>query len=74
VRHGVTGLTLPSAAPPGEYGAAMLQIFRDRRRYCAMALAARRDFGDRLNWNRFGVRCVEILRRAVEANSRTASG
>lgn len=74
VRHGVTGLTLPSAAPPGEFGAAMLEIFGDRRRYCTMALAARRDFGDRLNWNRFGIRCVEILRRAVEANSGTASG
>jgi glycosyltransferase involved in cell wall biosynthesis len=72
VRHGVTGLTLPGTAAPDQFGAAMLQIFTDRSRYCDMALAARRDFEKRLNWRSFGKRCMEIMCQAVDEASEKA--
>jgi glycosyltransferase involved in cell wall biosynthesis len=54
VRDGITGRLLDPADPGERYADAIETIFRDPAAYRAFALAAWRDFRDRLNWPAVG--------------------
>jgi glycosyltransferase involved in cell wall biosynthesis len=63
VRDGSTGIVVdPSDATPASFGARIAELWSDRDAYEGMALSARRDYEERLNWDQFGIR----FRRVVE--------
>lgn len=67
VRHDVTGVLLPVEAGYGDYVNAIEAILEPPGCYEAMALAARNEYEQRLNWDVFGQRLRAVLEAVVES-------
>ncbi|MGH7503041.1 MAG: glycosyltransferase, partial [Longimicrobiales bacterium] len=63
VRHRQTGFTLPRESAAEAFAATIESTFADPERYRDMALAARAHYRDRLNWDAFGARFMEIVKQ-----------
>jgi glycosyltransferase involved in cell wall biosynthesis len=65
IRDDSWGLALAPDAAPDRYAALIADIYRDRPSYKRKALAARRDFETRLNWQAFGTELCQSLGKVV---------
>ncbi len=65
VIDGVTGVLEPPDASAASYCTRLLDLIRDRNRYRTMAHAARRQFENKLTWERFASGVVETIERAL---------
>jgi len=59
VKHGVTGLLLADNATPAAYASAITALFQNEAAYARTALAAFREYKERLNWR---VACASVVR------------
>lgn len=67
IEEGVNGWLLPVEAKPEEYARPMLEKWRDREAYDAMARASHGVFRDRLNWDAAAARVAGLMRECVRA-------
>jgi glycosyltransferase involved in cell wall biosynthesis len=65
IRDGKTGYTMPADTPAREFAARIRDTLADGERYVRMALAARADYRERLNWDRYGERLGETIAALV---------
>jgi glycosyltransferase involved in cell wall biosynthesis len=66
VNDGRTGVLIdPDAATPADIAARIAALWSDRATYDRMARAAREDYEQRLNWNRFGERFNAVVESAI---------
>lgn len=65
IRDGVTGKLFAPEAGAEEYCAAVREVMAEPAAYRAMALAARRDYEERLNWKSVGKTFAAILQRVA---------
>ena len=64
IRDGVNGVALDKEATARDFADRIEALVRDRDRYRTMARAAREDFEQRLNWDVFAARTIELMRSA----------
>lgn len=73
VESGVNGYTLPFTATPYDYAATIQSLLDDRVRLSNLALNARKKFENELNWDIWGKKMKEILKRTKFANNKSES-
>jgi glycosyltransferase involved in cell wall biosynthesis len=73
IEDGVNGWLLPADAAPDDYARPMLEKWRDREAYEAMARASYGVFRDRLNWDAAAARVAGLMRECVRERKGTAS-
>jgi len=62
IEDGANGCLLPPTAPPSEFAACIMDIWRDRELYETYALNCHRIYRERLNWDSAGRKVAELLR------------
>jgi glycosyltransferase involved in cell wall biosynthesis len=70
IEHGVNGWLLPPDASPEDYARPMLEKWRDRAAYEAMARASHGVFRERLNWDAAAGRVASLMRECVRERKR----
>lgn len=65
IRDGETGFVMPQNAAAGDYAELIAGVFSDEEAYRNLAVSARNDFEDRLNWDRFGRSLGAALNAAI---------
>jgi glycosyltransferase involved in cell wall biosynthesis len=65
VRDGVTGFVRPADAPAAEFAGLIRDTLASPERYQTMAAAARADYRQRLNWDRFGEQLAATIAALV---------
>jgi len=64
VRDGINGLCLPAEAGAAEYAARIGELMRNRERYRSLCVSSRDEYEQRLNWDAWATRMVEIFSAA----------
>ncbi|MEJ1973907.1 MAG: glycosyltransferase family 4 protein [Lacunisphaera sp.] len=73
IRHGHNGILRPIGALPSDYADAIVSVFSDRARYREMARRAFTEFEERLNWNVFTRKFLELAGERIAARTRPAA-
>lgn len=65
IRPGLNGFCFPPSARGGEYAAWIAEVWRDPDRYQRMAIAARKEFDERLNWDAWAAAVGKLVQRII---------
>ncbi|MFN8360203.1 MAG: glycosyltransferase family 4 protein [Candidatus Kapaibacterium sp.] len=63
IRDTVNGYALQESAGAQEYATVIAELWSDRPAYLRLVQSARHDFDTRLNWNAWGIKAAEIIKR-----------
>lgn len=61
VRSGENGILLPRTATPDDYAETIRRTFEDKAAYARLCDGARREFGERLNWNAWARQALPLI-------------
>ena len=73
VWNGENGILLAADAHPGQYADAVQRLITDPEQYRALAMAGRKTFESRLNWDAWGKTMAHILNAAAARGARTSN-
>jgi glycosyltransferase involved in cell wall biosynthesis len=73
VREGVNGFTFSPETTGAIYAECAAKLWREPAAYRRLRLASRREFDERLNWNRWGRETAQIVREFMNGNSMKTS-
>ena len=73
IQDGLTGFATPQSASAESIAELIMRTFNDRPRYRRMALAARDDYENRLNWEKFGEKLSVSLYSAIGGSAQSQS-
>ena len=73
VWNGENGILLEADAPPGKYADAVQGLIANPEQYRALAMAGRKMFESRLNWDAWGKAMAHVLNAAAARGARTSS-
>jgi glycosyltransferase involved in cell wall biosynthesis len=73
IQHGHNGILLPPSALPSDYADAIVSVFSDRARYRETCRRAFTEFEQRLNWNVFTRKFLELAGERIAARTRPAA-
>lgn len=71
IENGVNGYALPFSSTPDDYATAVQSLLGNRKKLRNLALRSRKKFENELNWDIWGKKMREILRKTKYSNSKS---